>query len=78
MDRNPYSPDEAKVAHYLVERTGIGGGNTPVEFLIISHRALGDTIVNLKARISELSATAIENGWCRDLVLKKLDEILKD
>jgi hypothetical protein len=30
LDKQPYSPEEAKVAEYLVDMTGIGGGDDPV------------------------------------------------
>lgn len=40
LDENPYSPEEAKAAKYLMELTGIGGGDDPVGFLIASHREL--------------------------------------
>jgi hypothetical protein len=36
LDENPYSPEEAKAAKYLMELTGIGGGDDPVGFLISS------------------------------------------
>ena len=40
LDEKPYSPEEAKAAKYLMELTGIGGGDDPVGFLIASHREL--------------------------------------
>ena len=40
LDEKPYSPEEAEVARYLADLTGIGGGDDPVGFLITSHREL--------------------------------------
>jgi len=37
-----YSLDERRVARYLSDRTGIGGGEDPIGFLIASHRMLAD------------------------------------
>jgi hypothetical protein len=40
LDEKPYSQEEAEVAKYLMELTGIGGGDDPVGSLIASHREL--------------------------------------
>lgn len=40
LDEKPYSPEEAKVAQYLEELAGLGGGDDPVGFLILSHHEL--------------------------------------
>ncbi len=40
LDEKPYSKEEAEVAKYLMELTGIGGGDDPVGFLIASHCGL--------------------------------------
>jgi hypothetical protein len=40
MVAKPYSPDEERVAAYLVEKTGIGAGDDPIGFLIASHETL--------------------------------------
>jgi hypothetical protein len=37
---NPYSIDEIRVANYIVELTGVGGGDDPIGFLIASHAYL--------------------------------------
>jgi len=42
IDANPYSSDELRVAKYIVDFTGIGGGDDPIGFLIVSHRTLVD------------------------------------
>ena len=36
----PYTHDEARVAEWLVTHTGIGAGNDPIGFLLLSHQAL--------------------------------------
>lgn len=44
MDRDlsvkPYTYEEARIAKYLFQLTGIGAGDDPVGFLIASHAAL--------------------------------------
>lgn len=40
LDDNLYSPEEVKAARYLVNLTGIGGGDDPVGFLIANHSKL--------------------------------------
>lgn len=37
----PYSADEARVARFLFER-GVGGGEDPVGFILLSHQTLAD------------------------------------
>jgi hypothetical protein len=37
FDKNPYSPDEQRVAKWIVDKTGIGGGDDPIGFLMVSH-----------------------------------------
>jgi hypothetical protein len=44
FDEQPYSPEEARVAKYLVELTDIGGGEDPVGFLIASHATLSQLV----------------------------------
>ncbi len=40
LDEKPYSPEEQRAAEYLTDLTGVGGGDDPVGFLIVSHREL--------------------------------------
>ena len=54
LDEKPYSPEEAKVANYLTELTGIGGGDDPVGFLIASHFDLARQRALLKAKYPEI------------------------
>ena len=53
FEKNPYSPDEARVAKYLCERTGgsIGGGDDPIGFLIASHAFLGERVKDLSLNL---------------------------
>jgi len=37
LEKDPYSPDEERVAKYLVDLTGLGAGNDPIGFLMLSH-----------------------------------------
>jgi hypothetical protein len=51
FDKNPYSPDEEKVAKWLVERSGgnVGGGEDPIGFLMVSY----DYLVHQRNQIAE-------------------------
>lgn len=53
-----YTPEQEKVAKYLNDLTGIGGGEDPIGFLIASHRALVDRNQDWKLgqRLRELFA----------------------
>ena len=44
MDARPYSPDEERVAKWLAETTGIGGGDDPIGFLIASHESIAEQL----------------------------------
>lgn len=37
FDKNPYSPDEERVAKWLDDKAGVGGGEDPIGFLIASY-----------------------------------------
>ncbi len=54
LDEHPYSEGEAQVAKYLVDLTGIGGGDDPIGFLIASHRELVRQRAVLKAKYPEI------------------------
>jgi len=40
FDKNPYSPDEERVAKFIDDKTGIGGGDDPIGFLMVSYEYL--------------------------------------
>lgn len=56
FEATPYSPDEMRVAEYLVEITqgNVGGGNDPIGFLIASHRFLGQGRVEARKNLAAL------------------------
>lgn len=54
LDKELYSPEEAKVAVYLVDLTGIGGGDDPVGFLNASHAELVRRRVFLREKYPEI------------------------
>lgn len=54
FDLNPYSPEEARVAKYLMEKTGIGGGGDPIGFILASHNALAERAEALFERLNDL------------------------
>lgn len=39
-ENESYTPDQARVAKYIMDTTGIGGGADPIGFLIASHMGL--------------------------------------
>ena len=40
FDKEPYTKCEQRVADWLVKKTGAGGGDDPIGFLIASHEML--------------------------------------
>ncbi len=52
FEANPYTPHEERVAKYLNEVAGIGGGDDPIEFLIASHAMIRQEVQRLK-KVSE-------------------------
>lgn len=39
LEKQPYSPDEQRVAQFFFD-AGLGGGDDPIGFIIASHQAL--------------------------------------
>jgi len=54
IEKNPYTKDEARVAKWLGDKTGIGGGDDPIGFLIASHEELALQCRTFKAILSGL------------------------
>jgi hypothetical protein len=52
IDLRPYTPDENRVAEYIVELTGIGAGDDPIGFLMASHQELGRRMKKMRSRMS--------------------------
>lgn len=38
FEQRPYSPDEERVARFLAQESGLGGGDDPIGFLMASHQ----------------------------------------
>lgn len=55
MDKNPYSKDEQRVAKFFFER-GTGGGDDPIEALIIAYQYLVHDRNELRQEIAALKA----------------------
>ena len=49
FDKNPYSADEQRVAKWLDEKGGMGGGEDPIGFLMVSY----DYLVYQRNQIAE-------------------------
>jgi hypothetical protein len=58
MDKNPYSPDERRVAKFLFD-LGAGGGDDPIGFMMLSHAVLAEERNTLRQRIIELQKALI-------------------
>ncbi|WP_420237677.1 hypothetical protein ACOBR2_19100 [Telmatobacter bradus] len=54
LNEKPYSREEAEAAKYLDELAGVGGGDDPVGFLIVSHRELIRQRTVLKEKYPEI------------------------
>lgn len=66
-----YSKDEERVAKYLSEKTGVGGGLDPIGFLIASHEVMG--------RYRSMALVLIKSAMKEDpenIILKKIYETL--
>lgn len=48
LDKRPYSADERRVAEWLANKIGAGGGDDPIGFLIVSHECLAAERRHLK------------------------------
>lgn len=62
LDKNPYSPDEQRVADWLCKRSGenIGGGDDPIGFLMVSYEYVMASNANLRREVMNLSAKVDE------------------
>ena len=50
LDKNPYSPDEERVAKWIFDRPGgVGAGDDPIGFLITSYEYLIEERARLRA-----------------------------
>lgn len=67
LDKNPYSPDERRVATFLADLTGIGGGDDPIGFIMASHAEL--------ARQRNLMRAALEQAGIPDPSYLDLDDL---
>ena len=54
FEANPYTPHEQRVANFIDEITGLGGGDDPIEFLITSYRSLLALNERLRITVDEL------------------------
>lgn len=56
LDTHPYSPDEQRVAEWLVKLTGVGAGDDPIGFLMASHDAFRRQRDGLRVVLDQLRA----------------------
>lgn len=50
LDKNPYTPEEQRVAEYLVKLSGIGAGSDPIGFLIAAHQYSREHLKQIRKR----------------------------
>jgi len=50
LKTKPYTPDEQRVAEYIVRITGVGAGDDPIGFLMASHEVM---VNDRRAKIAE-------------------------
>lgn len=55
MDKNPYSPDEKRVAEFFFER-GVGGGDDPIGFILASYAMLIEERNMLRRQVADPAA----------------------
>ena len=69
FDKKPYSPDEAQVAKWLVDRGGFGGGDDPIGFLLTSYEYVVEIAKGRFKTINEAlqARTAVANHDDGDL-----------
>lgn len=58
LDKQPYSDDEQRVARYISDICGIGGGDDPIGFLIASHKHLSAKLKSINSWIDKIHDTA--------------------
>lgn len=86
IDEHPYSKDEDRVAEWLVDKTGIGGGDDPIGFILVSHEYIAASNRRLRSALNiawdYINSRADhfpsdENGKIND-VLEKIAEALNE
>lgn len=65
FDENPYSPDEERVAKWLSDKTGIGGGDDPIGFLMASH----EYVVEQRDQFAEQAALRDERDVDMQIIM---------
>lgn len=60
FDKNPYTPDEERVAKWLVDTGGVGGGDDPIGYLIAAfeymakeRKAYRNLLLDIKIKLGE-------------------------
>lgn len=61
FEKSPYTPDEERVARWLDNKAGIGGGDDPIGFLLASYELLKMEVKTLSAlRVAISEAKEVE------------------
>lgn len=64
LDKQPYSPDEQRVAQFFFD-AGLGGGDDPIGFIIASHVSLAADRNEAREEASDLQAL-FDRQWAAD------------
>ena len=65
-----YTPDQQRVADYLVEKSGIGGGDDPVGFILAAHATLIAENRDLHEQVAALQSKEVCNAPHNDDLLE--------
>lgn len=80
IDKEPYSPDEVRVAKFFFD-LGTGGGDDPIGFLIASHQVLAEERRQLKdllrRAVARIEADKIDGLPTYALLLKDIRDALR-
>lgn len=73
IDKNPYSPDEARVAKWFCDR-GIGGGDDPIGALIALHEYAMSEIKDIRERCAVKAEMVPINTFTTESHIKQVAE----
>jgi hypothetical protein len=71
IEKNPYSPDEARVAKFIFDM-GAGGGDDPIGFIMASHAALAAERNLLREKLREARGAL---RLCRNALKEEIGHI---
>lgn len=65
MRNTPYDAQEARVAQWIVDRTGIGAGDDPIGFMLVSYDLKIAEMAEMRSKLASLEAIlALSSKTC--------------